>query len=280
MGQEIFDDETGLFASLNNAYIPNALSANASEDHLMYFQAVGRFLGRALFQGILIEAHLVLPIYKHILGIPMTFSDLQFVDADLYRNLKWMRSNTGVENLCLDFSMAIPQFQKETLIVDLIPNGRNIPLTDENKEMYIKERLKYVLLTSISEQLAAMLKGIFSVIPREMLSIFDHQELELLMCGIPEINIKDWQEHTTYVCAPKAPVIVWFWEVVEGFSTEQRARLLQFTTGAARVPVQGFKALTMNDGRICHFAIQVISLAECLYPRAHTCFNRYEIFFF
>ena len=72
-----------------------------------YYQAIGRFIGRALFEGILIDAHLALPVCKHILGIPITFSDLEFVDNDLYKNLKWLRENTGVESLALDFTYVL-----------------------------------------------------------------------------------------------------------------------------------------------------------------------------
>ena len=37
--------------------------------------------------------------------------------------------------------------------------------------------------------------------------------------------------------------VVWFWRIVESYSEEMRARLLQFVTGSSRVPLQGFKAL-------------------------------------
>ncbi|TYZ62005.1 hypothetical protein PybrP1_010913 [[Pythium] brassicae (nom. inval.)] len=85
----------------------------ASVDHLMYYQAIGRFIGRALFEGILIDAHLALPLCKHILGVPITFSDLEFVDNDLYKNLKWLRDNPGVESLALDFTIDLPRYDSE-----------------------------------------------------------------------------------------------------------------------------------------------------------------------
>ncbi len=74
------------------------------------------------------------------------------------------------------------------------------------------------------------------------------QELELLISGVPEIDIEDWRRHTRYVglfkkSGAKHAVITWFWEVVEGYSHEERARLLQFSTGSSRLPAQGFKAL-------------------------------------
>ncbi len=44
-------------------------------------------------------------------------------------------------------------------------------------------------------------------------------------------------------CTPDTPVVKWFWQIVESYSEEMRARLLQFVTGSSRVPLQGFKAL-------------------------------------
>lgn len=279
MTKEVFDDTTGLFYRSGNGdgLMINPASAEASVDHLMYYQAIGRFIGRALFEGILIDAHLALPVCKHILGIPITFSDLEFVDNDLYKNLKWLRDNTGVESLALDFTVNVDQMSDKTKVVDLIPNGANIPVTEENKMEYISLRFKWIVATSISQQLASLVQGLFSIIPKELLSVFDHQELELLICGIPDIDVQDWRTHTIYVGERDERAIAWFWNIVNEFSNEQRARLLQFTTGSARVPVQGFKALTMNDGRICPFAIQCVSKDECLYPRAHTCFNRIDL---
>lgn len=275
LSEEIFSTETGLFLNCNNAYSINPASKSASEDHLRYFEVVGKFLGRALFEGILIDAHLTIPMYKHILGIPISLSDMQFVDMDVYRNLVWMQNNAHVDNLCLDFSMYVTQAFGPPKIVDLIPNGRNITVTDDNKAEYIHARLKWTMVTSISEQLAAFLKGFYKVIPRHLLSIFDHQELELIMCGIPDLNVQDWKAHTEYR-GKRTKVKEWFWEILEQFTPEQRARLLQYTTGSARVPVQGFKSLTMNDGRICMFTLHVLPIEESMYPRAHTCFNRYD----
>lgn len=44
-------------------------------------------------------------------------------------------------------------------------------------------------------------------------------------------------------CNSETPVVKWFWQIVESYSEEMRARLLQFVTGSSRVPLQGFKAL-------------------------------------
>lgn len=175
--------------------------------------------------------------------------------------------------------MTVDQLSDKSRVIELVPNGANIAVTEENKMEYIDLRFKWIIATSVSNQLASLVQGLFAVIPRELLSVFDHQELELLMCGIPEIDIIDWKSHTIYVGERDERITGWFWSILEEFTNEQKARLLQFTTGSARVPVQGFKALTMNDGRICPFAIQCVNKDECLYPRAHTCFNRCVVTF-
>lgn len=42
-------------------------------------------------------------------------------------------------------------------------------------------------------------------------------------------------EYSGYSAA--SPVIQWFWEVVQGFSKEDKARLLQFVTGTSKVHI-------------------------------------------
>ena len=128
-------------------------------------------------------------------------------------------------------------------------------------------------------------------IPLPPIFDLDSQELELLLCGLSTIDIADWKAHTEYegVFASEGAshrVVVWFWEVVEAFSDEDRARLLQFVTGTSTPPAQGFKALQSNDGYARVFSIHGLSLPSerqrakrpaCLWPKAHTCFNKIDL---
>lgn len=108
-----------------------------------------------------------------------------------------------------------------------------------------------------------------------------------VILGVPEIDVDDWKRHSDQKfqefdqpTKAEKKVVQWFWEVVTNFSQEQRARLLQFVTGTSRVPVEGFKALTSNDGRVRRFGVQIVSRGippAGLYPKAHTCFNRIDI---
>jgi len=182
-----------------------------------------------------------------------------------------------VDNLSLTFSVT-RDFLGTIETIDLKENGRHIDVTDENKNEYLMLQLRYRMFESVSDQLGQMLRGFYEVIPREIVSVFDYQELELLMCGVPEIDVQDWRRQTVYVDMEDDSFLAeWFWDIVESFSQENRARLLQFTTGSARVPTRGFKALQRNDGVLMKFTIQAISREFSAYPRAHTCFNRLDL---
>ena len=278
--EKLFDETIGLFmcAHVDSlAYVINPNSVEASADHLLYFRGAGRLLGRALLEGQLMKAHLALPVLKHLLGVPISFSDLEFYDMEVYKSLQWMKENDGVDALCLDFSVTNRKLNGDVEIVDLKEDGRNIEVSDENKHEYIYLRLRHIMLDSFAEQLQHLKAGVFEVIPQELILVFDYQELELVLCGVPSIDVGDWQTHTQVSEDLPADVQAWFWEIVASFSDEEKARLLQFTTGSSRVPVQGFKALTSYDGRICHFTLKAVPYPDNAYPRAHTCFNRIDL---
>lgn len=108
---------------------------------------------------------------------------------------------------------------------------------------------RHRMLDTIHTFLNEFLRGFYDVVPMGLLSVFDVQEMELLSCGIEEIDVEDWKAHTIYqgVLRPHHRVVQWFWECVENFTQEQRSRLLQFVTGTSRVPVGGFSNLPGNE---------------------------------
>ena len=140
------------------------------------------------------------------------------------------------------------------------------------------------MLDSIKPQLEKFLTGFHEVLPPELLCVFDYQELELLMCGVPEINVLDWKKNTEYLGVYNRvrdhKVIVWFWEAVGAMSAEERVRLLQFVTGSGRLPVHGFKALQSNDGNFRRFNIQSISKQVIACASFPIVFHRSLIFLF
>lgn len=288
--EQLFDAEYGLFQTThdeNLSYWVNHNSKQIHPEHIKCYEFVGRLIAKCLLEGQLLTVHFALPLLKHILGVPISFSDLEFLDADLHRNMIWIRDHNDVHDLCLDFTVQRFDADNNLFTHELKPNGGEIEVNDDNKDEYLTLLLQYHMFDVVSEQITAILTGLYDVLPRSLLTAFDYQELELLICGVPDIDVDDWERHCDIkyqdfdnpVKAEKK-VVTWFWESLRSFSQEQRARILQFVTGTSRVPVEGFKALMSNDGRVRRFGLHVVGRGippAGLYPKAHTCFNRMDI---
>ena len=83
-------------------------------------------------------------------------------------------------------------------IHDLKANGRNIPVTEENKREYVKLVCQEKMIGSIRQQIDTFLEGFYEIIPKRLISIFDEQELELLIAGLPTIDIEELRANTEY----------------------------------------------------------------------------------
>eukprot|EP00941_MAST-03F_sp_MAST-3F-sp1_P003148 g3148.t1 len=281
LGQSIFNVDFGLFqwGDVDNlCYQINPNSGIANDLHLQYFRFAGRLIGKALFDRHIVPAHLTLPLYKHMLAWPITLHDLEYVDREVARSLEKVLQSQSVESMMLDFSTTVESFG-EIREVELKENGSEEEVNQSNRHEYVELMLKHIMLLQTQQQLSHLLIGFYEVIPEALVMIFDYQELELLICGLPHIDCEDWKENSVYKGNYKktSKVVKWFWEVVEEMSEEKRARLLQFATGTSRVPVQGFKSLQSNQGKLFPFCLKSVPRKGAAFPVAHTCFNRIDL---
>ncbi|CAN6217066.1 unnamed protein product [Urochloa humidicola] len=284
LSRVIFDKGALLFTTVGNnaTFQPNPNSVYQTE-HLSYFKFVGRVVAKALFDGQLLDVHFTRSFYKHILGAKVTYHDIEAIDPDYYKNLKWMLENDVSDLPDLTFSMD-PDEEKHILYektevtdYELKPGGRNIRVTEETKQEYVDLVAEHILTTAIRPQINAFLEGFTELVPRDLISLFNDKELELLISGLPEIDLDDLKANTEYIgYSAASPVIQWFWEVVKAFSKEDMARLLQFVTGTSKVPLEGFKALQGISGPQ-RFQIHKAYGAPDRLPSAHTCFNQLDL---
>lgn len=121
----------------------------------------------------------------------------------------------------------------------------------------------------VEEQFDAFMSGFNELIPPDLVNVFDERELELLIGGIADIDVEDWKKHTDYRgYQEQDEVIQNFWKIVRTWDAEQKSRLLQFTTGTSRIPVNGFKDLQGSDGPR-RFTIEKSGDPAAL-PKSHT----------
>ncbi|KAI0142434.1 hypothetical protein F4776DRAFT_676310 [Hypoxylon sp. NC0597] len=278
LARQMFDPNYALFVPVSSdrtTFHPNKLSG-INDEHLMFFKFIGRIIGKALYEGRLLECYFSRAVYKRILGKPVSVKDMESFDPDYYKSLSWMLNNDITDIITETFSVEDEEFGV-TKIHDLIPNGRNVPVTEENKHDYVRLVVEHKLLTSVKDQMENFLKGFHEIIPAELISIFNEQELELLISGLPDVDIDDWKSNTEYHnYSPSSPQIQWFWRAVRSFDKEERAKLLQFVTGTSKVPLNGFKELEGMNG-VNRFNIHRDYGSKDRLPQSHTCFNQLDL---
>ncbi|XP_018598907.1 E3 ubiquitin-protein ligase NEDD4-like isoform X6 [Scleropages formosus] len=278
ISKEMFNPYYGLFeysATDNYTLQINPNSGLCNEDHLSYFKFIGRVAGMAVYHGKLLDAFFIRPFYKMMLQKPITLQDMESVDSEYFNSLMWILENDPTD-LDLRFTIDEELFG-QTHQHELKPGGADIMVTDNNKKEYIHLVIQWRFVDRVQKQMSAFKEGFYELIPQDLIRIFDENELELLMCGLGNVDVNDWRENTKYkkgYCA-NHPVIQWFWKTVLLMDAEKRVRFLQFVTGTSRVPMNGFAELYGSNGPQL-FTIEQWGTRDKL-PRAHTCFNRLDL---
>ena len=206
-----------------------------------------------------------------------THHDMEAIDPDYYKNLKTILGyNLGDLGLDLTFSIEDHSFGRSQNI-DLIPNGRNTPVTEENKARYVSLVCQHRMTNSISSQIKAYLDGFYEMVSPELIALFTPRELELLISGLPDIDVSDLKMNTDYVgWKATDKQIQWFWNVLSALSRNEKAAFLQFVTGSSKVPLAGFGELPGMRG-VQKFSIHKAGGTNGALMSAHTCFNSLDL---
>ncbi|CAG0878960.1 unnamed protein product [Cyprideis torosa] len=272
--QSIFNPNRGLFcATGDNTHYPNPEAPLLFPDFSKHYYFAGRMLGKAIFEGLLIELPLAPFFISKLLGRDGQNVDvlhLETMDPDLYKNLLSLRSMPAeqVEDLGLDFTVTLEQYGANKT-VELKSGGASIPVTAENRIEYIHQVADFKLNRQLKYQCQAFASGISNVIPMPYLRLFNPTEFQTLISGarVP-IDMSDLRANTVYASGYTAdhPVILAFWEIVQAFDETQKRALLKFVTSCSRPPLLGFKELYPA------FCIQSAGQEDRL-PTASTCMH-------
>ncbi|CAI9739768.1 apoptosis-resistant E3 ubiquitin protein ligase 1-like [Octopus vulgaris] len=243
-----------------------------------YYEFAGKIVAKCLYESSLggtykqlVKAKFSRSFLAQLIGLRVNYKYFETDDPELYKTKILYIEENDVSDMELTFSEE--EYNEETgqliRVVDLIPNGSKTLVTNKNKLWYLDLLAEHRLSASVKEEVDSFLRGLNELIPDNLLSIFDENELELLMCGTGNYSITDFRQHHS-VCGTSpafGKVLDWFWTIVASFTEEQMARLLQFTTGCSQLPPGGFSELNPK------FQITAAPTFNTL-PTAHTCFNQ------
>ncbi|XP_070568117.1 probable E3 ubiquitin-protein ligase HECTD2 [Ptychodera flava] len=265
--ESIFDPNYGMFTYLEESRMLwiNGASFESQEE----FELVGIILGLAIYNGIILDIHFPTTIYKKLQGEDLDLQDLMEFQPSLGRGLKeLLEYEDEVEfTFCQTFQISY-QSMGEMVTVDLVPNGSEVPVTNQNRTHFVDLYLKHLLEDNIATQFEAFARGFHLVCGGEALKLFCGQEIELLICGSPDLDFKALELSTTYDdgFTKQHPTIKAFWSVIHSLDEDQKKKLLNFITGSDRVPLKGLSSLPV--------VIQRNGPDSDRLPTAMTCFNR------
>uniref|UniRef100_A0A8C9T877 HECT-type E3 ubiquitin transferase n=1 Tax=Scleropages formosus TaxID=113540 RepID=A0A8C9T877_SCLFO len=227
--KKVFNPALNLFktTSGNERLYPSPTS-NIHENHLQLFEFVGKMLGKAMYEGIVVDVPFASFFLSQVLGhhhstFYSSIDELPSLDSD--RSLTWLH----------------------LVCHELIPGGKTMPVTNENKISYIHLMAHFRMHTQIKDQTVAFIRGFRCIINPEWLHMFSTPEVQRLISGDnAEIDLDDLKKHTVYYGGFHSShrVIIWLWDILSSdFSAEERAMFLKFVTSCSRPPLLGFAYL-------------------------------------
>ncbi|PIK52514.1 putative apoptosis-resistant E3 ubiquitin protein ligase 1 [Apostichopus japonicus] len=242
---------------------------------IKFYEFAGKLVGKCLYdssQGsgtrLYVRATFTRSFLAQIIGLRITHHGTLW--SEYYKTkVKYI-----LENDITDMELCFAEDQYDSngkflTTVELIHNGKDTKVTNENKMQYLDLLAQHRLSNCVQEEIEAFLKGLNDLIPDHLLSIFDENELEMLLCGACTFSLDDLKgNHILVGSNPRfLQTVQWFWEIISSFTQEELTRLLQFTTGSSQLPTEGFAQLKPT--------FQIMSVpAHASLPTAHTCFNQ------
>ena len=245
-----FNPDCGLFQETpDHLLYPNPASASVvGPDHLRQFEFLGRMVGKAIYEGILLELPFAGFFLTKLRRRTPGLHDLVTLDPELARSLRFFRRYDGdFDDLSVFFAIDDD--------VELVPNGRNIPVTKENVLQYTHLVANHRLNTCIRSQTAAFLMGFQELVRPSWLAMFNESELQVLLSGYEDtitvdgtstiIDMGDLLLNVGFSAGYDAqhPTILMLWEVIANFTPQEQRDFLKFVTACSRVPLLGFGAL-------------------------------------
>ncbi|XP_039256080.2 ubiquitin-protein ligase E3B-like [Styela clava] len=251
--KKVFNPDMNLFriTTEEDGKLYPSPSSYLQDDHLRLFNFVGRMLGKAVYEGIVVDVPFATFFLRHLqqqhslLYSPL--DELPSLDAEFYKNLTWIKRYEGdISDLDLTFTYEEDVMGRlETR--ELEPGGAAIPVTNQNRITYIHKLAHYRLHTQIKEQTRAFIAGFRSIVNKQWTSMFSAPELQRLISGDNvDLDLSDLKKNVTYYGGFHSShrVVKWLWDILEkDYTPQQRSAFLKFVTSCSRPPILGFTHL-------------------------------------
>ena len=244
---------------------------------LAMFEFLGQLIAIALRTKNLLPLDFPPFVWKRLVNAPVNMTDLRGIDLCITQAIDtlWNLDSHGVtEEVFSDyFADTFVTRDSSGSQIELKENGADTAVTYDERITFATA-IERCRLTEAEEQVAAVRRGLASIVPLDLLTLFTWQELELRVSGRPSVDLGLLKRCTTYGAGIREtdPHATYLWEVLEDFLPEQRCMFLRFVWGRSRLPVaasdfeRNFELKTLQRDR-----------PDDALPVSHTCFFSLEL---
>jgi ubiquitin-protein ligase E3 C len=271
-----FDVQYGLFKeTADHLLYPNPGSGLVHEQHLQYFYFLGSLLGKAMYEGILVDLPFATFFLSKLKEKYNFLNDLPSLDPELYRHLRFLKHYNGdISELELYFVIVNNEYG-EQCEEELLPGGREMRVTNDNVITFIHLVANHRLNYQIRAQSTHFLRGFQQLIPKDWIDMFSEHEIQVLISGsLESLDVDDLRSNTNYSGGyhPDHELIEMFWEVLKSLTLDNQKKFLKFVTGCSRGPLLGFQYL---EPKFCIQRAGVPGMEEHgdRLPTSATCMN-------
>ena len=265
--EKLYENKNLWYKTTDNSIYP-ALGLNNNKKAIKYFKLLGYIIARSIYDDRLVDFPISKVFWNILFNKGVKFSDINIIDKDLYKFLKDMLelikkkkeiiekdkniSDEELENKVLynneklssaDIYFTFPGYQ-----FDLKPNGKDILLNTKNIEEYINLIYDFIFYKGINKITEAFREGFNVVFNINELRCFTGEELEEIIFGTDK---QKWDKETLYEnLKPEhgynknSKIFNELIQFMTSLDKDEQKRFLIFTTGASRLPLGGFKALS------------------------------------
>jgi hypothetical protein len=259
LAARMFSPDYGMFAKVGR----DKYWFRAGEAALPEYRLLGTIVAVAVSNHIVLPIRFPILLYTKMLGMAPGRDDLAEIDpllVESFQRLEGMRERgENIEDSMLTFSATIDNFGAP-LEVPFTPNGQETRVTNGNLDTYIFLYVEWRCNDCVVRQFEGFMSGFLKIFGIRDLEMFMPEELDLLVSGVEVIDWEELKRNTKYIdYTEESATIRFFWAVFDELSQDHKRKLLQFTTGTDRAPIEALRIKIRREGR-----------RDAL-PIAHTC---------
>uniref|UniRef100_A0A8C7XM14 HECT-type E3 ubiquitin transferase n=1 Tax=Oryzias sinensis TaxID=183150 RepID=A0A8C7XM14_9TELE len=240
----------------------------------------GLLCGLALHNDCIFPVPFPLVLFKKLLGVKPTLLDMMEFCPEVGKSLQYIMN---YEDDDLEDQYIFFEITWDDTVIDLDPENPGKPVTSQNKKQFVDAYVNYVFNQSVESVFQEFERGFFQLCDRDLLRMFEPQELQRLMVGQDDYDWEKLKQNTQYDLPLlenggqlfrfdshlQNPTMQMFWKVFDALTEDQKKDFLWFVTGSRKAPILGMGQIQMT----ARLKIITSGSPDEQFPESLTCHN-------